>query len=150
MCIPTTSILPREPVTFHSVFRASVGASGGPGAGLLQFGVTPGANVDIKNYQSFPLKKGVTLLDAVTKTVGDFVIPAKVDDLDSLPDGCVATVTGTGSLKFSTTANLLAVTNPLAAVTLPGPLPALDVSAGGSASVGASFEISCTYQDLRP
>lgn len=126
--------------------QASVGVSVGPEAGLLQFGVGPGENVEIKNYQNFPLKQGITLLGAVEQTVGNFIIPASADDLASIPDGCVTTVTGTGSLKLSATADLLAVTNPLASVALPAPLPALSVTAGGVAQVGASFDLECTFQ----
>jgi hypothetical protein len=126
--------------------QASVGISVAPVAGLLQFGVGPSENIDIRNYQSFPLRQGITLFQAIEKTVGDFIIPATADDLSSLPDGCVATVTGTGSLKVSGTANLLAVTNPLASAELPSPLPELSVTAGGEIQVGASFELSGTYQ----
>ncbi|MGO9271170.1 MAG: hypothetical protein ACLQOO_13095 [Terriglobia bacterium] len=134
--------------TCYIVFgvQASVGIAVAPEAGLLQFGVGPGENVDIRNYQSFPLNQGMTLLDAVEETVGNFIIPASADDLTSLPDGCVATVTGTGSLKLSGTANLLAVTNPLASVALPASLPVLSVTAGGVVQVGASLELRCTFQ----
>jgi len=127
--------------------QASVGVSGGTaGTGLLQFGVGPGETIDIRNYQSFPLQHGITLLDAVKETVGNFIIPASSDDLASVPEGCVATVTGTGSLKLSGTANLLAVTNPLASVALPEPLPALSVTAGGTVQVGATLVLRCTFQ----
>lgn len=126
--------------------QASVGVSAASTAGLLQFGVSPDANIDIRNYQSFPLQHGITLLDAVKETVGDFVIPATSDDLTSLPDGCVAAVTGTGSLTLSGTANLLAITNPLASPELPAPLPSPSVTAGGSVEVGASVELKCTFQ----
>jgi hypothetical protein len=126
--------------------QASVGASDGPDKGLLQFGIGPGASVNIENYQNFPLNQGITLLAAVEQTIGNFVIPASAADLASIPNGCVTTVTGTGSLKLSATANLLAITNPLAAVSLPAPLPVLSVTAGGVAQVGASFEIQCTFQ----
>jgi hypothetical protein len=126
--------------------QAAVGVSVAAGAGLLQFGVAPGGNIDIRNYQNFPLTQGITLLDVVERTVGNFIIPASAGDLTSLPDGCVATVTGTGSLKLSATANLLAVTNPLASVELPAPLPVLSVTAGGVVQVGASFELRCTFQ----
>jgi hypothetical protein len=126
--------------------EAAVGASVVADAGLLQFGVAPGGTLEIKNYQNFPLKHGITLLEAVEQTVGTFIIPASADDLTSLPEGCVVTVTGTGSLKLSATANLLAVTNPLASAELPAPMPTMSVTAGGAVQVGASVEISCTFQ----
>ena len=125
--------------------QAAVGASASIGD-LLQFGVSPGQSMDIRNYQSFPLAHNITLLDAVKQTVGNFVIPGKSDDLSSLPDGCVATVGGSGSLKLSATANLLAVTNPLASAELPDPLPALSVTEGGTVQVGASLELQCSFQ----
>ena len=126
--------------------QASVGVTDGSDSGMLQFGIGPGETVDIKNYQSFPLQRGITLLDAVEETVGNFIIPARSGDLASLPDGCVATVTGTGSLKLSGTANLLAVANPLASVELPASLPALSVTAGGAVQVGATLDLRCTFQ----
>jgi hypothetical protein len=126
--------------------QASVGVSDGSDTGMLQFGIGPGESIEIRNYQSFPLQQGITLLTAVEETVGDFVIPASSGDLASLPEGCVATVTGTGSLKLTGTANLLAVTNPLASVTLPASLPVLSVAAGGSVDVGATLDLQCTFQ----
>jgi hypothetical protein len=125
---------------------ASVGASGSGAAGQIQFGISPGAGAAIHNYQSFPLKHDVTLLSAVEETIGKFIIPGSAQDLASLPDGRVATVTGSGSLRFSGQANLLAVTNPLATAELPGPLPAISVNAGGTITVGAAVELSCTFQ----
>ncbi len=126
--------------------QASVGVSTASTSGLLQFGVAPGQTLDIRNYQNFPLKHEITLLAAVEQTVGNFVIPASTDDLLSLRDGCVATVTGTGSLDLSGTANLLAVTNPLASTELPSPLPTVSVTAGGTLSVGAAVQLQCTFQ----
>jgi len=138
--------IPQGTCYFAFGVQASVGVAVGPAAGLLQFGVGPGENFVVKNYQNFPLKHEITLVDAVKQTVGNFIIPASADDLASIPDGCVTTVTGTGSLKLSATANLLAITNPLASATLPSPLPVLSVTAGGVALVGASFQLRCTFQ----
>ena len=125
---------------------ASVGAGIEAGSGALTFGVAPGATITIVNYRSFPLNQGVTLWDAVRETVGGYLIPARTDDLAALPQGGLTTVTGTGSLKLSVTADLLAISNPLASVSLPAPLPALAVSAGGSVTVDASYEVACSYQ----
>ena len=125
---------------------ASAGAPAAQEAGRLLFGVTPNTSVEITNYRLFPLHQGITLLDAVRKTVPAFVLPARITDLEALPEGGVVTVDGAGSLTFSVTANLLAVTNPLASATLPAPLAAQPVTAGGSAQLGASFEIACSYQ----
>ncbi len=125
---------------------ASVGVTAQTTSGDLKFGVTPGATLTIVNYRSFPLKQGVTLLDAIRGVVGGFLIPARVDDLAALAPGSLATVSGTGTLKLSVTANLLAITNPLASLSLPAPLPAPTVSAGGAVSVGASYQAAGRYQ----
>lgn len=125
---------------------ASVGVDISAGSGILSFGVTPGTQITIENYHRFPLRHDITLLDALRDTVGTFVIPARTEDLAALPVDGVATVTGAGSLKLSVTADLLAVSNPLASVSLPEPLPGLAVAAGGSVQVGASYKIGCQYQ----
>ena len=125
---------------------AAVGASGAGTAGQSQFGISPGATAAIHNYQSFPLQHDITLLAAVEETIGKFLIPGSADDLSSLTDGRVATVTGSGSLTFSGSADLLAVTNPLATAVLPGPLPTLSVNAGGTITVGASVTLGCSFQ----
>jgi hypothetical protein len=124
----------------------SVGADVSAGSGMLSFGVTPGTEIAIENYHPFPLHQDITLLDALRDTVGAFIIPARAEDLAALPVGGVATITGTGSLKLSVTADLVAVSNPLASVSLPAPIPALAVAAGGSVQVGASYEVGCQYQ----
>ncbi|MEI9973773.1 MAG: hypothetical protein WDO73_17995 [Ignavibacteriota bacterium] len=127
--------------------QASVGASTGAVEGSLQFGVNPGASLDLHNYRKFPVAaRHHPARCSQGRRWRPFVIPASADDLASLPEDCVATVTGTGSLTFSGTANLLAVTNPLASVQLPGPLPAPSVTAGGSVDVGAALTLSCTFQ----
>src|SRR5262249_46376914 len=74
------------------------------------------------------------------------LIPASTADLAAMPPDSVITVTGTGTLTLHVTANLLAITNPLASLTLPGPLPAASVTAGGSVSIGASYQVSGSYQ----
>ena len=126
--------------------QASVGPADAVTSGLLQFGAAPGVSLEIRNYRKLSLNQGLMLLDAVKQTIGNFLIPATVDDLASLDEGCVATVSAAGSLRLSGTANLLAVTNPLATAALPSPLPTLSVTAGGTAQVGASIEVKCTFQ----
>src|SRR5262249_37793684 len=51
----------------------------------------------------------------------------------------------TGNLKFSGSANLLAITNPLASASVPL-MGALGVSQGASVTVGADFQLSGDYQ----
>ncbi|SPE39520.1 hypothetical protein SBA3_3270004 [Candidatus Sulfopaludibacter sp. SbA3] len=125
---------------------ATVGVNVQAAVAALTFGVTPGTTAKIVNYRLFPLNQGVTLVDALRETVGAYLIPASADDLASLASGSVVTVTGTGTLTLRVTANLLAITNPLASLTLPAPLPSASVSAGGSVSIGASYQVEGSYQ----
>lgn len=115
-------------------------------SGVLQFGATPSASVTLSSGSRFPLHAGVTLLEAVRQTVANLAIPAISSDLADLAPGQLASVSLHGKLSLSGDANLLAMTNPLAAVSLPAPLPSLSVSAGGSVTVGVSCEIEADYQ----
>jgi hypothetical protein len=60
--------------------------------------------------------------------------------------GDVATVEGTGSLKFSATANLLSAVNPLATVNTVVAEGILNVKEGGSLTVGAAYTVTGEYQ----
>jgi hypothetical protein len=82
----------------------------------------------------------------VKDTIAGFSIPGDIEDLDGLPTGSVVTLNGTGTLKFSATANLLTAINPLASAALPAPLTAVALSAGGSVTVGASVQLTGEYQ----
>lgn len=55
--------------------QASVGLSAASAAGLLQFGVSPGATVDIRNYQSFPLTRGARFSMLSAKQWGISLFP---------------------------------------------------------------------------
>jgi hypothetical protein len=114
--------------------------------GALQFGATPSSKLDLASCSRFPLHGGVTLFQALQQTVLSLAIPAKSSDLVDLPAGQIATVSLQGKLDFSATANLLAVTNPLASASLPSPLPVVSVSAGGSVTVGISCSIETDYE----
>ncbi len=116
-------------------------------SGSLTFGLTASVGIDVESYQQF--SAGVdapTIADALVCSVKQFVLPASVPDLESLSAGAVVTVTGTGALTFSASANLLTVANPLATVPLIGPLPAISVQQGTSITVGASWKIAAAYQ----
>jgi hypothetical protein len=113
----------------------------------LTFGFQPGGTVTLTNYRKFETQPAApTILDAVETTVAGFSIPGGLDDLRALPADSIVTVEGVGTITFSVSANLLAVANPLATLQLPSPLPALDVSAGGSVAVAASCSVSLDYQ----
>ncbi len=126
--------------------QASAGSTAGGATGQLRFGAAGGATLEIASYRHFSLGDHVTYVEALRQSLGGFIIPARVAHLQALPPRGVATVTVRGSLQLSVTADLLAMSNPLATLTLPGPAPALALKAGGSVQVGASYQIACEYQ----
>lgn len=137
----------RQDTAYVSVALATTaGANLSAGSGVLQFGAEPSTKVDVVSYSRFPLKSGVTLLEAVKQSVGGFSVPLRSSDLDNLPAGQITKVSVSGTLKISGSADLLATTNPLASVSLPAPLPTVSVSAGGSATIGVSCEVESDYQ----
>jgi hypothetical protein len=139
--------IPEEACFVKTGVEASVGLPvPGPAAGMTQFGAEPNTAIEIANYRRYSLDSRDALLDALRDGFRSFVVPVSVSDLASMPVNAVATAKVTGSLKLSATAELFAVTNPLAAATLPGPLPSVSVRAGGSLQVGASYEIRGRYE----
>jgi hypothetical protein len=118
--------------------------------GDLGFGFNAGSQIALTTYRLFekpeagaPFPK---CLDALKETISSFVIPGDLEDLARMARGTVATVEGSGSIKFSGAVDVLSVVNPLAAVNLPGPIGALKVTSGSAINVGASFEIFGAYQ----
>jgi hypothetical protein len=122
--------------------KLDVGLSGG--AGDLQFGFTAGTAVVFTNYQLFALTDKIA--PALQTVVQSFTVPADLQDVEAMLSGNVATIEGTGSLKFSAKANLLAAVNPLAALStsvVQGPLTIKD---GASLVVGATYTLTGAYQ----
>src|SRR5579863_3913799 len=115
-------------------------------SGVMQFGASPSTKLALASCSRFPLHAGVTLFQALQQTVVNLAIPAKCSDLADLPAGQIALVSVQGKLDLSATADLLAVTNPLASASLPSPLPVVSVSAGGSVTVGVSCSIETDYE----
>jgi len=129
----------------------SLCATAGPDIGAtfnqLTLGFQPSVTVTLANYRKFETQPAPpTVLEAVETTVADFCIPGSPDDLRALPADSIITLEGVGAITFSATANLFAAANPLATLQLPSPLPALDVSAGGSVAVAASCSVAWDYQ----
>ena len=113
----------------------------------LTFGFQPGVKVSLANFRKFEMQPAApSILEAVETTISGFCIPGSPDDLRTLAVDSVVTLEGTGSITFHAKANLLAAANPLATLDLPSPLPALDVSAGGSVTVAASCSVNWEYQ----
>jgi hypothetical protein len=112
----------------------------------IRFGASPSTKLELVSYSRFPLKAGITLLQALHQTVAAFSLPANSGDLADLPAGQIARVDVSGTLELSGSADLLTATNPLASASLPAPLPQVSVSAGGSITVGVSFQIAAEYE----
>jgi len=117
------------------------------GALGLTFGLSPSNEISVVNYKPFTITSSEPkFLDALRQTVGEYLIPAQVSDLETLVSGTVATVTGIGKLRVSATASLLTSINPLATLSTPLAPVSLQVREGASFEVGASFELSGGYQ----
>ena len=114
--------------------------------GKLKFGFSTGGELKLTSYRLFTESETTDFVAALEAVFDGFSIPGDIDDLERMPVGAVATVDRNGSLKFSGQANLLSVVNPLASVSLPGPLGDLSASSGGSIQIRASFLLSGEYQ----
>lgn len=117
------------------------GASASPGD--LKFGFNGRSKVVLAFYERFTAD--AKALAAVKDTIANFSIPADLDDIDAMPENSIATVEGSGELKFSGSANLLSVTNPLATANVPA-AGAIGVTGGAALDVAADFKLSSDYQ----
>lgn len=123
--------------------KASLNAGLTDNSGDLQFGFDAGSALTFTNYRLFDASTKVT--SAIQTLFQDFVIPADLQDLENMTPNTVATIEGTGSLKFSATANLAAVTNPLASLAL-GSVATLNINPRASLSVGTAVTLTGGYQ----
>jgi hypothetical protein len=117
--------------------------------GDLGFGFGANTQIAITTYRLFEKPAAgawPNCIEALKTTIAGFVIPGDLADLEKMAKGTVATVEGSGSLKFSGDVNLLSVVNPLAAVNLPDPIGELKINSSGAIKLGASFEIFGAYQ----
>ncbi len=112
--------------------------------GVLQFGFANGTGIVFKNYRLFPLTEEAA--PALQTIFQNFVIPGDLEDVEYMTPGSVATVEGTGSLKFTATASLLSAVNPLAALGTPALLGALTVQEGACLNVCAAYTLTGEYQ----
>lgn len=117
--------------------------------GDLSFGLSGDSSLGFSTYRLFE-KTGAAAfplwLNALKESVANFLIPRDVADLARMTVGSIATVEGAGSLKVAGDVELLSAINPLASLNLPEPVGTIGVSSGGSIKVGASFEISGSFQ----
>ncbi|MBI4873315.1 MAG: hypothetical protein HY822_01640 [Acidobacteria bacterium] len=127
--------------------KASAGTKATTRAGKLSFGFEPGASIEIVNYRKFSTQPSPpSIASALKETFAAFSLPGDVDDLAALAEGSVAVLNGRGTLRVKCSANLLALANPLASLSLPLGAGELSVAAGGSVTVGASVRITGEYQ----
>jgi hypothetical protein len=116
----------------------------------LGFGFDAGGQIALAVYKPFTRSGAnggsfIPFVQAIQETARDFVLLGDIEDLAKMSEGLVATVEGSGHLKFSADAELLSVVNPLATVDPPGP-GELKVVSGGSIKVGATFQLFGEYQ----
>jgi len=135
--------IPQGQAYLSACFKASLGAGGSLPSGDLQFGFDAGTVLALTNYRLFTADTKIT--SALQSLLQDFTVPRDLDDLESMAAGDVVTLEGTGTLKFSATANLLAVTNPLASLSLLSTV-SLAIKQKGEVSVGANVTLTGGYQ----
>jgi hypothetical protein len=132
----------------HAFLAAGIEASLDVGlagkSGDLRFGFKAGTGTVLKNYRLFALSDQI--VPAVKALFETFVVPGDLQVIESMQPGSLATVEGTGSLKFSATANLLSVVNPLATVNAAIGEGILSLTEGGSLNVAAAYTLTGEYQ----
>jgi hypothetical protein len=122
-----------------------LGLSGSDGD--LSFGLDETTTVSMQFFKAFSLTLvEPTLGDAVGRTFSSYVLPADISDLQQLGPGDIATISGQGKLKVSGAVTAKAYPNPLASVDLPLSMGSIDLNAGATAKLSASFTMSGEYQ----
>src|SRR3982751_2120540 len=127
-------------------FTGTVNPSVSARVSNIQFGFTASTSLSVMNYQKFstaPLPP--TVSQAVATTIAHFQLPGSIEDLQAMQPDSIITLSGTASLKFSASANLLTVTNPLALADLPLS-GSLSVSEGASVTIGGSYRLFGDYE----
>jgi hypothetical protein len=128
-------------------FTATLGASIATGVSDLSFGFGASTSLSIVNYQKFTITPTAPLiLDAISRTISKFELPGDIEDLETMAPDSIITLSGSGGLKFSATASLAVVSNPLATVDLGSVLPSIQIVRGNSITVGAAFRQSGDFQ----
>jgi hypothetical protein len=125
----------------------SVGLS--HGISDLQFGFSAGGSVAFRAGRMFDVaaSPGLTLADAVQSLLSTAVVPANVLDLATMEEGDIASVSGSGNLKFSASFDVAQVFNPAASVNLPlKQLGKVSLQVGASLKVSAGVSLSGSYQ----
>ncbi len=115
-------------------------------SGDLGFGFSGGTQITLTSYKLFESAPQPLFVDALKESIAGFSLPGDLEDLKKMPAGSVVAVEGNGNIKFAGNVDVLSVVNPLAVVSLPDPLGEVKLSSGNAIKVGASFEITGSYQ----
>jgi hypothetical protein len=114
--------------------------------GDLGFGFNAGSQITLTSFKLFEGAPQPRLVDALKESIATFSLPGDLEDLKRMPAGSVVAVEGNGNIKFAGNVDVLSVVNPLAVLSLPDPLGEVKLSSGNAIKVGASFEITGSYQ----
>ncbi|MGB8261122.1 MAG: hypothetical protein WCE75_12255 [Terracidiphilus sp.] len=112
-------------------------------SGDLKFGLNATSSATITNYRLCDTSEAID--GAMQAVFQDFLIPADLQDIGGMAPGLIATVEGSGSLKFSFKATYPVFSNPLATVTS-GPLNGFNANVGASLGLGVSGGLTGGYQ----
>ena len=115
-------------------------------SGDLGFGFNAGSQITLTSYKLFQTAPQPLFVDALKESIAAFSLPGDLEDLKKMATGSVVAVEGNGNIKFAGNVDVLSVVNPLAVVSLPDPLGEVKLSSGNAIKVGASFEITGSYQ----
>jgi hypothetical protein len=130
--------------------RPTLTAGGNGRVGDLSFGMSVGSESEWRCYRPFDTTgPSMRLSDAAKELLEHFVIPNDASDLkqmQQLPSGTLACISGHGQLRIAASANVVAAFNPLASVDTLPKLGKLHVSGGASASVGVAATLTGEYQ----
>ena len=135
--------IPAGQVYLSLSFNATVDAGISEKTGDLKFGVNAGAGMVLTNYRLFSSTDKIA--PALQTVFQGFVIPADLEDIENMAPDAVATIEGTGTLKFSATASYPVYSNPLATMAS-GPLKGYSAKVGGSLSFALSASLIGGYQ----
>lgn len=126
---------------------ATVSASIATEAVNPAFGLTSETAVTFSNYRLFETTASTpTIGAAFSATIGGWIIPASISDLEDMPAGLIATIEGSGTITFAAQVDVTPLINPLASVSAGILAGAIELSAGASIPVTASYELRGDYQ----
>jgi len=131
-------------------FRPSLSIGIEASAGSLGFGFEAGTEAEIRCYRPFDVTTGETKLGAALKQLLEnytFLGTAlDLENMQGLPEGSIATVSGKGSLALNTSVDFAAAFNPLAAVNTLPKVGKVTVGGGASLKAGCAVEVFGEFQ----